>query len=175
MSRFVEENHTEKGNVSHVKSVVDKLSDGDEKTNDKESSETQSENHRRRKGLQEQLLNHRQYLYRERRKKMEKQNSSYRIRKDTREFYGKLASKKEASNKAAKETFKRELELFRERKEELENTTDEDDDDDDIEEDELEHIQTLSTEAKDCNLKKEESKPKSVKLVQYSESESESD
>ncbi|GAV27840.1 hypothetical protein PMKS-001308 [Pichia membranifaciens] len=73
--------------------------------------------YRKRKSLQEQLLNNRMYKYRERRKKLEKQNSSFKMRKDTREFYGKLSTEKQAKKQAEREAYERELALFRRLKE----------------------------------------------------------
>lgn len=69
--------------------------------------------YRKRKSLQEQLINNRNYKYRERKKKMDKQNSSFKMKKETREFYGRLDQERKAKKLQEKETFDKEIEEFR--------------------------------------------------------------
>lgn len=88
----------------------------EEKTDDGEVEEQKQHKYRKRKSLQEQLQNRRQYLYRERRRNMEKQNSSYKMRKDTRQFYGALAEEKLQKKRTEQQQYEQELEEFRRRR-----------------------------------------------------------
>ena len=123
--------------------------------------------YRKRKSLQEQLLNNRMYKYRERRKKLEKQNSSFKMRKDTREFYGKLSTEKQAKKQAEREAYERELTLFRRMKEKQKQVEDGDEDEEDEEDED---------QAKDAEPAAEpsaEPETPSAGLVAYSDSDSE--
>lgn len=136
MSRFVDDEEAEIQVGSGLSGVEEKVkkdaprgekdADADEggaaatiATEDSGEDDRKNSHHhyRKRKSLQEQLLNNRMYKYRERRKKLEKQNSSFKMRKDTREFYGKLSAEKQAKKQAERETYERELALFRREKE----------------------------------------------------------
>lgn len=129
MSRFIDEDEAEivshdltekikeinKENVSKKQGTdntdnPDNNNKDDAKNNEKKNRE---DNLRKRKSLQTQLANNRLYKYRERKRKMEKQNSSYKIRKDSREFYTQLKSEKESKKAAEKAQYEDELSKFR--------------------------------------------------------------
>lgn len=122
MSRFVDDQEAEIQTASGL-SGAEKLQENEvgtgpvQKDQDIETKDGNNKHrYRKRKSLQEQLLNNRRYKYRERRKKLEKQNSSYKMRKDTREFYGQLDAEREAKKNKEKATFNSELEQFRREK-----------------------------------------------------------
>lgn len=122
---------------------------------------------RKRKSLQYQLLNNRQYKYRERKKKMEKQNSSFKMRKDTRTFYGKLATEKRNQKEQEKLQYEEEMALFRRKKEELQKP------DPESEDDQVgpRQLKIIDEERAPPPLQKP---PQQKPVVQYSDSDSES-
>lgn len=129
---------------------------------------------RKRKSLQQQLLNNRQYKYREYKKKMEKQNSSFKMKEDTRTYYGTLEAERKAKKLVEQLTYERELLLFRQKKEELQSKENrkmekegaEDEENDDYADSEFEKEPDASTRPLPA------AKPS---LVAYSDSDSDAD
>jgi hypothetical protein len=133
--------------------------------------EQKQHKYRKRKSLQEQLQNRRQYLYRERRRNMEKQNSSYKMRKDTRDFYGKLEDEKIKKKLTEEQVYEQELEEFRRRKAEQSS-----EDDFDEEEEASDASDTATKEPQGTLNSPQPLQPRqstnSASLVAYSDSES---
>lgn len=128
-SRFIDEEDVEvrvgdgfEEKLGNVESAFNKNEptlekEGQENNDKKEIVNEEKNNHfRKRKSLQVQLQNNRVYKYRERKRKMDKQNSSFKMRKDTRQFYGMLSAEKEKRKKEEKDIFDRELAEFRQQK-----------------------------------------------------------
>lgn len=142
--------------------------DNNKTDNVKDANETTK--FRKRRSLQQQLLNNRQYKYREYKRKMEKQNSSFKMKEDTSEFYGALEAKRKAKKLREQLTYERELELFRQERVQLLNkeskNSTEEKEEDIHDKDDSESEKELATNSKLVPLTKQA-------LVQYSDSDSE--
>lgn len=178
MYRFIDDEETEVhvgsqlSGLEHKENSIkpnDNVAKIDKIENENSNNQKSGKYHRyrKRKSLQEQLQNNRLYKYRERKKKLEKQNSSFKIRKDTGEFYGKLNEEKKAKKMLEKEIFDRELQNFRRQKIKLEKQKSKNQIDLNTQ------IIKIPETTEPNTVSSIENKEKTLKLVSYSDSDSE--
>lgn len=170
MSRFVDEDEADVQTARDFAGVIGER-DAVELAKELAEDDAEANEHeveKKRRSLHQQLAAYRYNRYKEHKKKMETQNSSYKMRKDTRQFYGKLEAEKAAKKQQETQEFASELERFRRAKE---RAADDD------------SLSTSSSDSeagglheKEKNNKKEDGLNRGVNaIVEYSDSDNSSD